>query len=162
MEGKEMNMTREEAEVIVDGKKITMINKMTGEVEGTAMQPEMKKISKSEETVIPGDEAPNGMEKSVDQEGRYSLTIATQLPNLNRSIWQLTIGSVSPPSRDRWNGKQDQKKRRDSEGGVGNMLKKILPFVPLVLGLMSTIGEPKGGWNQYIPEDKRKKSKVKK
>jgi len=41
------------------------------------------------------------------------------------------------------------------------VLKKILPFVPRVLGLMSTIGELKGGWDQYNSEDKRKKSKVK-
>ncbi|KAK0127263.1 hypothetical protein ONS96_006814 [Cadophora gregata f. sp. sojae] len=69
--------------------------------------------------------------------------------------------SVSPPRRDGSNDKHKQQKRRNSEGGIGNGLKKLFPFLPLVLGLMATVGEPKGGWDQYIPEDKRKKSKVK-
>lgn len=66
-----MNMTGEEA-VIMDGMKNTMIDELTGEIEGTVMQPEMKMISRLGETVILGDEAPNGMEQNVDQEGRYS------------------------------------------------------------------------------------------
>lgn len=70
--------------------------------------------------------------------------------------------SASPPRGDQSEAKGKQNKRRDSESGIKDTLRKVLPFVPLVLGLMSTIGEPKGGWNQYIPEEKRKKSKVKK
>ncbi|KAH6712396.1 hypothetical protein BKA61DRAFT_84777 [Leptodontidium sp. MPI-SDFR-AT-0119] len=62
--------------------------------------------------------------------------------------------SVSPKRRDR--SKEKQRKRRDSESGIGSGLKKLLPLLPLVFGLMSTYGEPKGGWDQYIPEEKRK------
>ncbi|KAG4441404.1 hypothetical protein IFR05_003091 [Cadophora sp. M221] len=69
--------------------------------------------------------------------------------------------SVSPKHRD--HSKEKQRKRRDSEGGFGNGMKKLLPLLPLVFGLMSTYGEPKGGWNQYIPGEKRKgKGKLKK
>ncbi|KAH7348483.1 hypothetical protein BKA65DRAFT_584208 [Rhexocercosporidium sp. MPI-PUGE-AT-0058] len=63
--------------------------------------------------------------------------------------------------RDR--SKEKQKKRRDSEGGLGNGFEKLLPLLPLAFRLMLTYGEPKGGWNQYIPEEQRKgKGKLKK
>ncbi|CZT48765.1 uncharacterized protein RSE6_09512 [Rhynchosporium secalis] len=75
------------------------------------------------------------------------------------------LRSVSHDRQDRSNDKE--KKRRNSEsgesGGLKAGLKKLVPLLPLVLGLMTTYAEPKGGWDQYIPEEKRKgKGKLKK
>ncbi|PBP27010.1 hypothetical protein BUE80_DR001988 [Diplocarpon rosae] len=66
--------------------------------------------------------------------------------------------SVSPPPRER---PSDQKKEAKKSEGSG--LKKYLPLLPLVFGLMHTYAEPDGGWDQFIPEEKRKgKGKLKK
>ncbi|KAK6582272.1 hypothetical protein PZA11_004680 [Diplocarpon coronariae] len=66
--------------------------------------------------------------------------------------------SASPPPRER---PRDHKKEQKNSEGSG--LKKYLPLLPLVFGLLHTYAEPDGGWDQYIPEEKRKgKGKLKK
>lgn len=65
--------------------------------------------------------------------------------------------SVSPPRRE--NSKGKKKERRKSTGGG---LSKYLSLLPLIFGLLHTYAEPDGGWEQYIPEDKREKGKLKK
>ncbi|OWO99046.1 hypothetical protein B2J93_6623 [Marssonina coronariae] len=65
--------------------------------------------------------------------------------------------SASPPPRER---PRDHKKEQKNSEGSG--LKKYLPLLPLVFGLLHTYAEPDGGWDQYIPEEKRKgKGKLK-
>ncbi|KAJ5039015.1 uncharacterized protein L3040_006687 [Drepanopeziza brunnea f. sp. 'multigermtubi'] len=65
--------------------------------------------------------------------------------------------SVSPRPQER--SKDKKKEPRKSESGGWH---KYLPLLPLVFGLVHTYAEPDGGWEQFIPEEKRKgKGKLK-
>ncbi|XMA20238.1 hypothetical protein WAI453_013029 [Rhynchosporium graminicola] len=130
---------------------------------GAAMITEAKRTPNSGEIAVQNDE--NLFEKiqSIDYEGKAPQSIRST--SESRIKHQLTICSVSHDRQDRSNDKE--KKRRNSEsgesGGLKAGLKKLVPLLPLVLGLMTTYAEPKGGWDQYIPEEKRKgKGKLKK